>query len=116
MFEHGVPLSPSPADPSPGYFKYLPVQEQDDQQGNVERGTRGKYLVANVLAYHAPLLDVDSVQVVGVLPAELRGQGHNERHTPDHDNHADYPPTVSRVNVIDIGDGPIPVKQHDDCI
>lgn len=74
MFEHGVPLGPPPPDPSPGYFENLPVQEQDDQQRQVERGARGEYLVTDVLADHAPLLDVDAVQVVRVLPAELRGQ------------------------------------------
>lgn len=111
MFEHGVPLSPPPADPSPGYLEYLPVQEQDDQQGHVERGTRGEYLVPDVLADHTPLLDVDSVQIVRVFPAELRGQGHYERHTPHHDDHADYSPAISRVYIIDVGDSPIPATR-----
>lgn len=107
MFDHGVPLSPSPADPSPGYFEYLPVQEQYDQQGHVERGTRGEYLVSDVLADHAPLLDVDTVQIVRVLPAELRGQRHDQGHAPHHYDHAHYPSSVARVNVIDVGDGPV---------
>lgn len=108
VFEHGVPLSPSPANPSPGYFEYLPIQEQYDQQRHVKRGTRSKYLIANVLTDHAPLLDVDTVQIVRVLPAKLRGQRNDKRHTPYNHNHSDYPPTVPCVNVIQIGHSPIP--------
>lgn len=108
MFDHGVPLCSPPANPSPGYFEYFPIQEQYDQQRHIKRGTRCEYLIANVLADHAPLLDVDAVQIVRVLPAELRGQRHDQRYTPHHENHAHYSPTVSGVYVIDVSHCPIP--------
>lgn len=110
VFEHGVPLRSPPADPPPGNLEYLPVQEQYDQQRHVERGARGEYLVPEVLADHA-LLFVDALQVFRVLPAELRGQRHDECHAPHDDDHAHDPLAVPRVDVVHVSHGPVPAER-----
>lgn len=111
MFEHGVSLRSSSANPPSGYFKDLPIEKQYDQQWHVKCGTCGEYLITEVLTDHA-LLFVDAFQVFRVFPTELRGQRHDECHAPHNDDHAHDSPAVSRVDIIHIGDGPVPVGQN----
>jgi len=71
---HGASLGSPALYATPGRLEDLPVEAEDDQKRNVERGARGEDLVGDILAGQASLLHVDAVEVVRVLPAELRGQ------------------------------------------
>lgn len=101
-------MPPSP-DPLPRRLVYLPVEHEDDEQRHVEGGAGGEDLVADILTDQTALLDVDAVQVVRVLPAELRCQGHHQGHRPHNHNHGDDTSSVTCVDVVNVGDCPVPV-------
>lgn len=94
-------------DSFPRGLEYLPVEDEDDKERDVEGGAGGEDLIGDVLADETALLQRDAVQVVGVLPAELRRQGHDERHAPNQHDHGEYPPLVARVDIVDVSHGPV---------
>lgn len=105
-------LLPSPVYPLSCCLKDLPVEHEDYKERDVECGAGGKNLVRHVLAYQTPLLEVDAVQVIRILPAKLWCQRDDQSDQPHHHNHDANPRAVSRMDVIDVCHGPVPETKY----
>lgn len=108
MSGHRASLLTTAMNSLPSCLEDLPIEHQDHKERNVECGARGEDLVGHVLAYETPLLEVDAVQIVRILPAELWCQRDYKGYRPDDDNHDANPCAITCVNVVHVSHGPVP--------
>jgi len=95
-------------DPPASRLEDLPIQAQDNEKRHVKRGARCEDLVGDILARQTPLLFVDSMQVVGIFPAELRRQRNHQGHSPYQKDHCADAGRVAGVDIVHLGHSPVP--------